>query len=79
MNLHAIKTICSKLYHTFSTEGAQEIPASDLSLLIAYLNVSPTTVYCMEVDEAGFVFSTRTASFRYHHDEKPEERLIDVV
>jgi hypothetical protein len=32
----------------------------------------------MEVDEAGFVFSTRTASFRYHHDAKPEERLIDV-
>ncbi|MBT1711166.1 hypothetical protein KK062_23180 [Fulvivirgaceae bacterium PWU5] len=79
MNLHAIKSTCSKIYHTFSTEGAQEIPASELSLLIAYLNVSPTTVYCMEVDEAGFVFSTPTASFRYHHDEKPEERLIDVV
>jgi hypothetical protein len=79
MNLHAIKTICSKIYHTFSTEGAQEIPASDLSLLIAYLNVPSTAVYCMEVDDDGFVFTTENASFRYHHDAKPEERLIDVV
>lgn len=79
MNLHVMKSICSKIYHTFSTEGAQEIPASDLSLLIAYLNVSPTAMYCMEVDEAGFVFSTKTASFRYHHDALPEERLVDVV
>lgn len=78
MNLHAIKTICSKVYHTFSTEGAQEIPAPDLSLLIAYLNVPPTAVYCIAVDDEGFVFSTKTASFHYHHDALPEERLIDV-
>lgn len=73
----AIKTICGAIYYTCKQYKTSEIDDRHLNQLSSYM-LTAIDVYCIEVDAAGFVLSTRQFKMRYgHHDFG--QRVIEII
>jgi hypothetical protein len=66
--LDALKIVSHKVHGILRNQATPtEIPDDQWELFCRYLDIHESTNYCLELDDKGFLFSTRNFAFRYYH------------
>ena len=78
-NLAALRTISGAIHYVLTRYEQSEISQRDWEYLCSHLKITLSTIYCVEVYESGFFFSSKYISFRYHHHAFSDKRVVEIV
>ncbi len=78
--LFALKTICGGIFYDLSRYNKKEIWSDAWIQLSSHLQIDKSTIYSIEeVTSSTFLFTSKTLSFRYHHDDWHCGRVIELI
>jgi hypothetical protein len=77
-NVLALRTISGAIFHCIKTNNQKELSDRDWQYLRSYLHLDPSTVYHLEGNKNGFVFTCRALTMKYVHHAFHSERTAEV-
>jgi hypothetical protein len=76
--LKALKTICGAIHYTLRRYNRIEIGERDWNYLCSYLEIEKDAIYAIELSGTGFLFWSKSISFRFRDNQFHYQRRIEI-